>query len=91
MTENSVKIDLKARLTAGNLMRKLCQLFTYIHDQNLKKVGVYLHWGSADFIKNDHYEDVESWQEKAAYLINQLNISSEMKHKIFGSINATVI
>ena len=78
MAENPIKIDLKVRLAAGNLSRKLCHLFTYINDQNLKKVELSLHWGSTDFAKNNHYEDVESWVEKATYLINQLNISSEM-------------
>ena len=77
MVENSIEINMIAKLSAGNVARKLSYLFSYCHNFT-GDINLNLFWHPKEFLKHNHYEDAESWVEKNNYIIKKLNIISDI-------------
>ena len=75
--QESITINLKAKMLAGSLIIKLKNLFSYCQKYKFTgKLDLNIFWYVNQFSRYDHYEDVESWMERADYLIKMMNINA---------------
>lgn len=75
--QESIEINMVAGFRAGSLVRNLSYLFLYCHNF-VGRINLNLFWHPKEFLKHNHYEDVESWIEKNNYIVKKLNISADI-------------
>lgn len=78
--QDSVEVNIVSKMMAGSLLQKLKYLFSYCSKYKISgKLNLNVFWHFAEFSRNVHYEDVESWIEKYFYLIKMMNLDAKIE------------